>query len=96
MRFGKIICYILPALMACNKTSSSSNNNVEGIFVAGVGCNSWLIEQNNNLSWLPLNLDSFRIIPKSGDTVLFSYYIDDKANFCMEGKTIELTAIRNK
>jgi hypothetical protein len=96
MRYRKIIFYIIIALLSCNKTSSNSYNNAEGKFVGGAGCDAWLIEQSNNITLQPMNLDSFNIIPKSGDTVIFSYYIVDEANICMDGKTIEITAIRRK
>jgi hypothetical protein len=39
-------------------------------------------------------LDSFLIVPKSGDTVLFSYYIHDVANTCENGKTVVLISIK--
>jgi hypothetical protein len=94
MRLWKIIYLTLLVALACKKTSSGSFNNIRGVFAAGQGCQGWLIKQDDNVTRQPLNLDSFNIVPKSGDTIVFSYYIADMLNVCMDGKTIELTSIR--
>jgi hypothetical protein len=96
MRFQYSIALVILLLTNCKKEAATSFTNAKGILTGGPGCSTWIIHQDNGKLWQPLNIDSFQVTLKSGQAVIFSFSINNLANTCMLGETIELTSIRDR
>ncbi len=98
MRFISSIFLMVMFLSNCKKDSATTFKNAKGTLTGGAdgGCSSWIILQDNGRFWQPVNLNLFSVTLKGGQPVIFSFKIQDSANFCMVGETILLTAIRDQ
>jgi hypothetical protein len=96
MRACSFIWVILILLSSCKKDGQIIFKNVKGNLTAAGGCQAWLIRVDANNHFQPLNLNDFQITLKSGQPVIFSFYINDMLTFCQDGPTIQLLSIQDQ
>ena len=95
MRPCSLIFLMFILFPSCKKDSQAIFQNVKGNLAPAVGCQEWLI-RTDSTQFQPLNLDSFQITLKAGQPVIFSYYFKDVGTTCQDGRTIQLSAIKDQ
>ena len=96
MRRLLFISAIILFIACCKKTNTTLSGS--GILTGSdTTCGGWLILASGNTLFEPRNLDSFQVIRKDGQPVVFTYYKTvDALMICQVGQAIELISIKDQ
>ncbi len=85
-------------ITCCKKTNKiqviSGTGTITG---SDTTCGGWLIRASDNRLFEPQNLDSFQVVRKDGQPVIFTYYKTvDALMICQVGQAIHLISIQDQ
>ena len=90
-----LVSVIIILITCCKKTNTIATLSGKGTLTGSdTTCGGWLIRESDGTLLEPHNLDSFAIVKKDGDSVIFTYYkTQDLLMICQLGQAIELVSI---
>jgi hypothetical protein len=96
MRRLLLISVFLIIITCCKKTNLIATFSGTGTLTGSDStCGGWLIRASDSTLFEPHNIDSFPIIRKDGQPVIFTYYKTQEAlMICQVGQPIELISVK--
>jgi hypothetical protein len=97
MRHLLLISVIIICITCCKKTNTTTFSGKGTLTGSDTTCGGWLILSTDSTFFEPENLDSFPVIRKDGQPVIFTYYKSvDALMICQVGQAIELISIQDQ
>ncbi len=97
MRRLLLISAIIIFITCCKKTNRTIFSGKGTLTGSDTTCGGWLIRASDSTLFEPENLDSFPVIRKDGQPVIFTYYKTVAAlMLCQVGQAIELISIQDQ
>jgi hypothetical protein len=98
MRRLLLISAFFILITCCKKSNKTQVLSGEGTLTGSdTTCGGWLIRAFDNTLFEPQNLDSFPVVKKDGQPVIFTYYkTQDALMICQVGQAIELISIQDQ